>query len=108
MTHTYNALLDYPAFEGRVVTERHARICRERGHAVCTQEGVMALHCPRCGDEHPRTLMEALARPRQYDRDCVELSTRVANEFEYIKMFGTGQTQVRINQADKRCKRYLR
>lgn len=101
----YNVLLDYPAIEGRVVTEGHARICRERGHAVHTQSGVVALHCPRCGDE--RYHVANIKRPRQYDRDCIELSTRVANEFEYIKMFGTGQTQVRINQADVSCRRYL-
>lgn len=49
----------------------------------------------------------SIMRPGQYDRDCIELGTRVANEYEYVKMFGTEQTQVRINQADKNCKRYL-
>jgi hypothetical protein len=48
-----------------------------------------------------------IMRPGQYDRDCIELGVRVANEFEYILLFGDEQTQVRINQADKNGKRYL-
>jgi hypothetical protein len=43
----------------------------------------------------------------QYDRDAVEMGTRVANEYQYLLMFGDGQTQARINQADVNCTRYL-
>lgn len=49
----------------------------------------------------------SIMRPGRYDRDVIELGTRVANEFEYVLMFGAEQTQVRINQADVNCKRYL-
>lgn len=40
----------YPALTGEVVTERHARICRERGHATHTVDGVDQGSCPRCGE----------------------------------------------------------
>lgn len=42
--------VDFPALNGGVVTERHARICRERGHATHTVDGVDRGSCPRCGD----------------------------------------------------------
>lgn len=42
-----------------------------------------------------------------YDRDMIELGSRVADEFHYMWMFGDGQTQARINQADVNCSRYL-
>jgi hypothetical protein len=40
----------FPALVGGVVTERHARICREQGHARHTVDGVDTGTCPRCGD----------------------------------------------------------
>lgn len=40
----------YPALIGGVVTERHARTCRERGHAVWTVDGTDTGRCPRCGE----------------------------------------------------------
>jgi hypothetical protein len=48
-------MADFPALTGEVVTERHARICRERGHARHTieirpGERVNSDRCPRCGD----------------------------------------------------------
>jgi predicted RNA-binding Zn-ribbon protein involved in translation (DUF1610 family) len=42
--------LDFPALEGRVVTEAHSRVCTERGHATHTIDGVSSGSCPRCGD----------------------------------------------------------
>ncbi len=41
---------DFAALEGRTVTEAHATICRERGHATYTKDGVPSTSCPRCGD----------------------------------------------------------
>jgi len=41
---------DMPALNGAVVTERHARFCRENGHAVHTIDGVPSPWCPRCGE----------------------------------------------------------
>lgn len=46
---------DYPALTGGVVTEAHARVCRERGHAthtVARPDGVRVWTgiCPRCGE----------------------------------------------------------
>lgn len=41
---------NYPALSGDVVTEGHARICRERGHATHTVNGVESGRCPRCGE----------------------------------------------------------
>lgn len=40
----------FPALVGGVVTERHARVCRERGHARHTVDGTDTGLCPRCGD----------------------------------------------------------
>lgn len=40
----------FPALVHGVVTERHARICREQGHATHTVDGVDTGLCPRCGD----------------------------------------------------------
>lgn len=42
--------LDYPAADGRTVTEGHARLCRERGHAAFVRDGVDQGTCPRCGE----------------------------------------------------------
>ncbi len=47
------------------------------------------------------------SRFTKYDRDVVELGLRVTNEFFYHQRFGAEQVIVRVNQADKRCKRYL-
>lgn len=43
-------MFDYPALNGDPVTERHARICREVGHATYVVDGVKQDVCPRCGD----------------------------------------------------------
>lgn len=40
----------FPALVGGVVTERHARICQERGHAKHEVDGRDTGKCPRCGD----------------------------------------------------------
>src|SRR5688572_25961685 len=46
-----NILSEFPAADGtRPVTERDARICRERGHAVHTSDGIPTGFCARCGD----------------------------------------------------------
>lgn len=44
-----NISLDYPAIDGRPVTEAHARICREEGHTTYVRDGVDMGTCPRCG-----------------------------------------------------------
>lgn len=41
---------DFPALEGRGVTEAHARYCREHGHATHTVNGADTGICPRCGE----------------------------------------------------------
>jgi len=40
----------YPALTGNEPTERHARICREEGHATHLVDGVDTGICPRCGE----------------------------------------------------------
>lgn len=40
----------FPALTGGVVTEAHAKICAERGHATYRADGVGSGSCPRCGD----------------------------------------------------------
>lgn len=54
------SMMDFPALEGRPVTEAHMRVCRERGHAshqvageststgVCPRCGEVTATCPRC------------------------------------------------------------
>lgn len=41
---------DFPAMFGDVVTERHARLCREEGHKTWERDGVDVGSCPRCGE----------------------------------------------------------
>lgn len=41
---------DFPAADGQPVTERHARVCRERGHATHIKNGQGTGVCPRCGE----------------------------------------------------------
>lgn len=43
-------ITDYPAAEGRPVTDAHARMCAERGHATWTRDGRDSGTCPRCGE----------------------------------------------------------
>lgn len=45
-----NFALDMAALNGTPVTEAHAKVCRERGHATHTVDGVDQGFCPRCGD----------------------------------------------------------
>lgn len=54
---------DYPAITGDTVTERHARICRESGHAIWIRDGIPAPFCPRCGDVAGRDTWEAASTP---------------------------------------------
>lgn len=41
--------LDYPAAEGRVVTEAHAKLCADKGHTSYVKNGIDMGICPRCG-----------------------------------------------------------
>lgn len=41
--------LDYPAVDGRVVTQGHADYCATHGHAKYVKDGVPQGMCPRCG-----------------------------------------------------------
>lgn len=41
---------DYPALDGRPVTQGHADICQREGHATHTVDGVDTGTCPRCGE----------------------------------------------------------
>lgn len=42
--------LEMPALNGDVVTQAHANICAERGHATHKVNGEIQPHCPRCGE----------------------------------------------------------
>lgn len=44
----------FPFLYGDYVTERHARVCRERGHAEHRVNGVLTGTCPRCGADTAR------------------------------------------------------
>jgi len=44
------SLIDFPAVDGRVVTEAHAKICRERGCSTYVKNGIDMGFCPRCGE----------------------------------------------------------
>jgi hypothetical protein len=58
MTHSF--LLTMPALTGDVVTERHTAVCRTRGHATHTVNGVDSGACPRCGaTKRPVSLVKA-------------------------------------------------
>lgn len=52
--------LETPALTGEVVTEGHARYCRENGHAFNRKDGVEQGWCPRCGEDNGlRTIANA-------------------------------------------------
>lgn len=55
------ALLDYPAAEGRPVTDAHRARCREHGHARHLVDGAEGA-CPRCGEvaDPPRVTIEEI------------------------------------------------
>lgn len=40
----------FPAANGEVVTEKHAKICADKGHAKHTVDGTDSGVCPRCGE----------------------------------------------------------
>jgi len=42
--------LSYPALNGEVVTEGHAKYCNENGHATHTVDNINTNICPRCGE----------------------------------------------------------
>lgn len=44
------SLIDFPAVDGRVVTEAHAKICRDRGCSTYVKNGIDMGFCPRCGE----------------------------------------------------------
>jgi hypothetical protein len=41
---------EMPALNGEVVTQRHADLCAERGHAYHMVDGIAGPTCPRCGE----------------------------------------------------------
>lgn len=45
-----NIALSYPALNGEVVTEAHAKYCQDNGHASYSLNGVSLDCCPRCGE----------------------------------------------------------
>lgn len=45
-----NLLLSYPALNGEVVTEAHATVCAEKGHATYKNGDKVEGWCPRCGE----------------------------------------------------------
>jgi hypothetical protein len=54
-------MIDFPALNSETVTERHARICRERGHASHVVDGVVQTNCPRCGENTEAEVPESNA-----------------------------------------------
>lgn len=40
----------FPALTGETVTDAHAQICRDRGHATHRIDGIEQPTCPRCGE----------------------------------------------------------
>lgn len=53
-TTTRVSALDYPALDGRGVTQAHARYCADHGHATHTVDGTPTGTCPRCGEVDTR------------------------------------------------------
>lgn len=45
-----SAALDFPALDGRPVTEAHAARCASQGHATHLVDGASSGVCPRCGE----------------------------------------------------------
>lgn len=64
-----NRALETPALTGGVITEYHARMCRENGHMTHEVDGVTQHTCPRCGEPSveenaPQKHTESLLRER--------------------------------------------
>lgn len=61
----------YPALNGEVVQERHARFCAKYGHATHHFAGVLQERCPRCGKIRMEDMgpaaepVEAIAEPAE-------------------------------------------
>jgi hypothetical protein len=44
------SLIDFPAVDGRVVTEAHAKLCADKGCVSYVKNGIDMGWCPRCGE----------------------------------------------------------
>lgn len=86
--------MNFPAVSGEVVTEAHVKICKERGHASYSKNGVEADFCPRCGD-----LRELPQIPATQETDSVEKDDTSIDTF--IKQIMTA-----IQPIAKRAQRY--
>lgn len=64
--------LDYPAIEGRPVTQGHADLCKAHGHASHVVDGIATPHCPRCGER--RHTERPVPRPLRTDGTMVTCS----------------------------------
>lgn len=70
--------MDYPAIDGRVVTEAHAKICASKGHAYFVKDGVNQNMCPRCGESvNVMDDMHAEALRMDADREVTEDTPRM-------------------------------
>lgn len=94
---------DYPALTGEVVTERHARICAERGHASHTVNGRDSGTCPRCG-----TVTESYDTSAVVELpDSSESEARGLNEgwstMDYLHVYGTAGNPYSDDTAERRA-----
>lgn len=81
---------DFPAIDGRVVTEAHSAYCRQHGHATHTVDGVAQEFCPRCGDR----VAPEVTTPTidvQFSESTVDAMASVVNDAiaKYLNAGGT-------------------
>lgn len=62
--------LDYPALDGRPVTEAHARRCYEYEHATHKVDGKDTGVCPRCGEVKTCNAMFCILDTHEGDQHC--------------------------------------
>lgn len=69
-----NYKLSTPAINGEVVTEGHAKYCRDNGHMTYKVDGVDQGMCPRCGEITVKPMPSAPVRKAAIDFFCAEIS----------------------------------
>lgn len=95
--------LDYPALEGRTVTQGHADYCQAHGHATHNQDGVAQPHCPRCGDLLSVWAVTKLAHPavRDYRDDCPECLALVDQAISHAQATGSKGATYGVGAAEQ-------
>lgn len=87
-----NYSMDYPAIDGRVITQGHADYCATNGHATYLKEGVKMGFCPRCG---------AVTEPANLRVWWYKAGTNETEEGELLGFVEGDRSKARVNVRGK-------